>query len=212
MGHGQKMISRRQIMLGTAAALLAPAQTQAREPHYISPYEESKVDYKYRKREVKFETSEPPGTIVVDTRKKFLYFVLPGGKAIRYGIGVGSKYSRWSGEAKIYRMAKWPTWKPTPEMFARSKRYEQWKDGMPGGPDNPLGSRALYLLVDGVDKGYRIHGTPLPETIGKATTQGCFRMLNKDVIELAGRVEIGTRVVVLPHDLSQRKKPSAPPN
>jgi lipoprotein-anchoring transpeptidase ErfK/SrfK len=194
-------LSRRHILFTLAFAGL-PARAQglyADEPFKISPYDEGRVEYKFRKREVKFKTTEPPGTIIVDTRKKFLYYVLADGKAMRYGIGVGSHYTRWSGEAKIYRTAKWPTWTPTQEMFARSKRFEEWKDGMPGGPDNPLGSRALYLLNDGVDKGYRIHGTPLPETIGQATTSGCFRMLNADVIELAGRIEIGTRVVVLPH-------------
>jgi lipoprotein-anchoring transpeptidase ErfK/SrfK len=199
-------LTRRHLLSGLAL-LVAPTSVLAKtvhplhknEPHLISIYDEGRVEYKFRKREVPFKTPEPPGTIVVDTRKKFLYYILGDGKAVRYGIGVGSQYSRWSGEAKIYRTAKWPRWTPTPEMFARSKHYEKWKDGMEGGPDNPLGSRALYLLVDGVDKGYRIHGTPLPETIGKATTQGCFRMLNADVIDLSNRVKIGTRVVVMPH-------------
>jgi lipoprotein-anchoring transpeptidase ErfK/SrfK len=194
-------ISRRHILFATLLGVM-PAQATTLfpdEPHKVSPYENNRVEYKYRQREVKFETTEPPGTIVIDTRKKFLFLVLPDGKAMRYGIGVGSQYTRWSGEATIYRTAKWPRWNPTPEMFERSKHYLKWKDGMDGGPDNPLGSRALYLLVDGVDKGYRIHGTPLPETIGQATTSGCFRMLNGAVIDLANRVKVGTRVVVLPH-------------
>ena len=193
------MITRRHFLFAAAVLTAGANAARAIEPHYISPYDESKVEYKFRKREVKFETKEPPGTVVIDTRKKFLFYVLPGGKAIRYGIGVGSQYTRWSGVATIYRTAKWPTWTPTPEMLARHKHYEEWKDGMPGGPDNPLGSRALYLLNDGADKGYRIHGTPAPYTIGKATTSGCFRMLNADVIDLANRVKVGTRVVVLPH-------------
>lgn len=194
-------LTRRHVLLLPAVAAL-PAQATTLfpdEPHKISPYDEGRVEYKFRKRRVKFNTVEPAGTIIVDTRKKFLYYVVGGGEAVRYGIGVGSAFSRWSGEATIYRTANWPTWTPTPEMLKRSKNYEKWRSGMPGGPDNPLGSRALYLLVEGVDKGYRIHGTPLPETIGKATTQGCFRMLNADVIDLAKRVDIGTRVVVLPH-------------
>lgn len=197
--------NRRQFLFSLPWFALLSHGARAEEPHHISPYDEGKVEYKFRKREVKLDTKEPAGSVIVDTRKKFLYFVLPGGRALRYGIGVGSQYTRWSGEAKIYRIAKWPTWRPTPEMFARSKVYQKWKDGMPGGPDNPLGSRALYLMNGGEDKGYRIHGTPVPETIGKATTSGCFRMLNADVIELANRVKVGTRVVVLPHDLSKRK-------
>ena len=191
------ILSRRLFLSSVLASCVAPAVARA-ERFKISPWEEGKVEYKFRRREVKYETKEPAGTIVVDLRKKWLFYVLGGGKAIRYGIGVGSQYTRWSGVATVTRVASWPTWTPTPEMLARHKHYDQWKDGMPGGPDNPLGARAIYLLNEGgVDNSYRIHGSPWPETIGKATTSGCFRMLNKDVVELAGKVKKGTRVVVL---------------
>jgi lipoprotein-anchoring transpeptidase ErfK/SrfK len=194
-------LSRRTLVLSSLAAAFAPAvAVQAAEPFHISPYEEDKVEYKYRQREMSFKTNEAPGTIVVDMKKRFLYFVLPGGKAIRYGIGVGSSATRWSGTATISRMAKWPKWTPTEEMMSKHEHYDQWKDGMPGGLDNPLGARALYLINEGgKDNQYRIHGTPAPYTIGKATTSGCFRMLNAAVIDLAKRVKVGTKVVVLPY-------------
>lgn len=191
------LFSRRTLLSFVLASSFAPVAVQA-EPYRISPYDEGKVEYKYRRREVDYKTDEPPGTIVVDLRKKYLYFVLPKGRAIRYGIGVGSQYTRWSGVATISRKSKWPTWTPTPEMLARHKHYDKWKGGMAGGPDNPLGARALYLLNEGgKDNSYRIHGTPWPETIGKATTSGCFRMLNADVVELYDKVMAGTKVVVL---------------
>jgi lipoprotein-anchoring transpeptidase ErfK/SrfK len=142
--------------------------------------------------------------VVVDTQKYFLYLVQPQGRAIRYGIGVGRTGTRWSGVAEVARKAPWPTWTPTADMLARHANYAQWKGGMPGGPDNPLGARAIYLLNDGKDNQFRIHGTPVPTTIGQATTSGCFRMLNVDVIDLYDRVEVGTRVVVLPRVASKR--------
>ena len=190
----------RRTFLSTIVAAAVPATAWAGEPFHISPYEADKVEYKYRQREVPFKTSEAPGTIVVDMKKRFLYYVLPGGKAIRYGIGVGSSATRWSGNATISRMAKWPKWTPTEEMLSKHTTYDQWKDGMAGGLDNPLGARALYLINEGgVDNQYRIHGTPAPQSIGKATTSGCFRMLNTAVIDLYNRVKVGTKVVVLPY-------------
>jgi lipoprotein-anchoring transpeptidase ErfK/SrfK len=188
----------RRLFLAGMVGVAFPGRGMANEPFRISPYDEGKVEYKFRRREVDFKTTEPPGTIVVDLRKRFLFLVLPKNRAIRFGIGVGSQYTRWSGTATISRKTRWPTWTPTPDMLARHKHYAKWKDGMPGGPDNPLGARALYLLNEGgVDNHFRIHGSPWPETIGKATTSGCFRMLNVDVVDLYNRVEVGTRVVVL---------------
>lgn len=192
-------LNRRSLLLSTLSGLV-PAPTRAAEPFHIPVYEEQKVEFKFRQQDVKFKTDEPPGTIVVDMRKRFLFYVLPGGKAIRYGIGVGSSATRWSGNATVARMAKWPKWTPTEEMMSKHEHYDQWKNGMPGGLDNPLGARALYLLNEGgVDKQYRIHGTPAPYTIGQATTSGCFRMLNTSIIDLYNRVKVGTRVVVLPY-------------
>lgn len=193
-------LSRRTLLLSPIAAAFVPAVARADEPFHISPYEEDKVEYKFRKRIVDFKTDEAPGTIVVDMKRRFLFLVQPGGKAIRYGIGVGSSATRWSGTATIARMAKWPKWTPTEEMMSKHEHYDQWKDGMPGGLDNPLGARALYLLNEGgKDNQYRIHGTPAPYTIGQATTSGCFRMLNTAVIDLYNRVKVGTKVVVLPY-------------
>ena len=199
------MTLNRRTVFSAWATLACIVPAFAAEQFRISPYDVGKVPYKYQRREMPFKSDEPPGTIIVDTQKKFLYFILPGGRAIRYGIGVGSVYTRWTGLATVARKSKWPTWTPTPEMLARHKHYDQWKDGMPGGPDNPLGARALYLLNEGgVDNSYRIHGTPAAHTIGQATTSGCFRMLNVDVADLYDRVNVGTRVVVLAKDKKKR--------
>ena len=188
----------RRLFLAALCGATFPHVSLAAERFHVSPYDEGKVEYKFRRREVAYKSPEPTGTVVVDLRKRFLFYVLPKGRAIRYGIGVGSQYTRWSGVATINRKTKWPTWTPTREMLARHKHYSKWAKGMAGGPDNPLGARALYLLNEGgVDNQFRIHGSPWPETIGKATTSGCFRMLNADVIDLYDRVTLGTRVVVL---------------
>jgi lipoprotein-anchoring transpeptidase ErfK/SrfK len=192
------------LLLSLSAVAAGPATIAAEEPFPVFKSEPEQLEYRFRKREVGFETTEAPGTIIVDTQRFFLYFVLPGGRAIRYGIGVGRAGMRWTGTATIARKAKWPTWTPTGEMLERHVNYAQWKDGMPGGPDNPLGARAMYLLNDGKDNQFRIHGTPVPKTIGQATTSGCFRMLNIDVIDLYDRVNVGTRVVVLPREASKR--------
>jgi lipoprotein-anchoring transpeptidase ErfK/SrfK len=171
--------------------------SRAAEPFTVFASDAEQVEYKYRKREVDYQTTEPAGSIVVDTKHKYLYFTLGNNRAMRYGIGVGREGALWAGGATVKRKAKWPTWTPTPEMLAIHENYKQWINGMPGGPDNPLGARAMYLIQDsGIDQSFRIHGTPAPKTIGQAATSGCFRMLNIDVIDLYDRVEIGTRVVV----------------
>jgi lipoprotein-anchoring transpeptidase ErfK/SrfK len=196
--------NRRSVLAGLVTFVASPAAVWAEEPFPVFKSDPEQIPYKFRKREVAFKTAEPPGTIVVDSQRFFLYLVLPGNQAIRYGIGVGRRGARWTGEAKIARKAKWPMWTPTGEMLERHVNYAQWKEGMPGGPDNPLGARAMYLLNDGKDNQFRIHGTPLPTTIGQATTSGCFRMLNVDVIDLYDRVDVGTRVVVMKRDPSKR--------
>ncbi len=157
-----------------------------------------KVSRRFRRKEVAYETSEVPGTIIVDVDARQLYFTLPGGRAQRYGIGVGKQGFEWSGAAVIRRKAKWPRWVPPKEMVARDHLAAQWASGMPGGPDNPLGARALYLYQGEVDTLYRIHGTSQPQSIGKAVSSGCIRLLNADVADLFERVPIGTKVVVLP--------------
>ena len=152
----------------------------------------------YRRQIVNFETREKPGTIVVNPRQHFLYYVLGDGKAIRYGIGVGREGFGWNGTVSIGRKAEWPTWTPPPEMVAREKaRGRILPAQMAGGPQNPLGARALYLYRGGNDTLYRIHGTSEPWTIGLNVSSGCIRMLNKDVVDLYNRTKVGAKVVVL---------------
>ena len=172
------------------AAALAPEQFA------ISQDEIKKVPSRYRRKIVAYHGGERPGTIVVDTASRYLYLIQPGGKAIRYGIGVGRQGFSWSGGAIIRRKAKWPRWTPPAEMVARDSYAAKWKDGMPGGPTNPLGARALYLFQGDVDTLYRIHGTYQAESIGKAVSSGCIRLLNADVADLYERVGIGTPVIV----------------
>jgi lipoprotein-anchoring transpeptidase ErfK/SrfK len=187
-----------------AACLALPAavgfgRAEANEPFPVFASDLEDVPYKFRKQEVDYKTSEAPGTIVVDTKKRFLYFVLGKGRALRYGIGVGKEGFTWSGEAKVGRMAKWPKWTPTAEQIQRISFYAKWKDGMPPGPRNPLGARAIYLYRDGKDLLYRIHGSSEPSTIGKRVSSGCLRMVDTEVIDLYKRVKVGTRVVVFDH-------------
>ena len=144
-----------------------------------------------QRRTVDYPTNEVPGTIIVDTPNTYLYYVLPGGKAIRYGIGVGREGFTWAGVKSVERKAEWPDWTPPPEMIARSPYLPRF---MAGGATNPLGARAMYLS----GTFYRIHGTNAPATIGSRATAGCIRMANDDVIDLYDRVKVGTKVVVLP--------------
>jgi lipoprotein-anchoring transpeptidase ErfK/SrfK len=144
-----------------------------------------------RRQEVAFPTKEPPGTLVVDTPNTYLYYVLGGGRAIRYGVRVGRDGFTWTGVQKITRKAEWPDWHPPPEMIDRQPYLPRF---MAGGPGNPLGARAMYLG----STVYRIHGTNQPSTIGKFVSSGCIGMLNDDVTDLFDRVKVGTRVVVLP--------------
>jgi lipoprotein-anchoring transpeptidase ErfK/SrfK len=147
--------------------------------------------------EVDYPTAEAPGTIVIDTKGPFLYLVEGGGRATRYGIAIGREGFGWTGTGTIARTARWPRWTPPPEMIERDPSLEKWRDGQPGGVNNPLGARALYIYFGGQDSGYRIHGTNTPRSIGWAASSGCFRMLNQDVIDLYDRVAIGAKVVVL---------------
>jgi len=154
---------------------------------------------RYRgKQIVDYETKEPPGTIIIDTRKRALYHVQPGGKALAYGVGVGRRGFRWSGTAHIGRKTEWPAWHPPKEMIKRERRRgKKLPDRMEGGPENPLGARALYLFQGEKDTLYRIHGTNAPKTIGRALSSGCIRMLNEEVIHLYDHVQIGAKVIVL---------------
>jgi lipoprotein-anchoring transpeptidase ErfK/SrfK len=147
---------------------------------------------------VSFSTSEKPGTIIVKTSERALYYVLGGGKAVRYGVAVGKEGFSWSGIARIGRKVVNPPWTPPAEMIERKPELEEWADGMPGGiPENPLGVRAMYLYKGKSDTLFRIHGTNVPSSIGTAASSGCIRMLNSEVIELFGRARIGTKVIVI---------------
>ncbi|CAX22374.1 putative L,D-transpeptidase catalytic domain (YkuD) [Methylorubrum extorquens DM4] len=168
------------------------------EPFPVEAVDPRNLKARNLRRLVDYPTKELPGTLVVDPHGRFLYLVMEGGKAMRYGVGVGKAGFEFTGEATVARKASWPRWTPTPDMIRRDPtRNGRWAGGMPGGDRNPLGARALYLFKDGKDTLYRIHGTTEPWSIGEAVSSGCIRMLNQDVIDLHRRVPTGTKVVVL---------------
>jgi lipoprotein-anchoring transpeptidase ErfK/SrfK len=166
------------------------------EEFRVAPVDLRTIPSRLHRRKVADPTGEKPGTIVVDPGQRYLYLVLPDGEAMRYGIGVGRQGFSWNGSATIQMKRKWPDWYPPLEMQRRDPRVRAFAGGMPGGPANPLGARAMYLYKNGKDTLYRIHGTNEPHTIGRAMSSGCIRMLNADVIDLYDRVPIGTKVVV----------------
>ena len=161
------------------------------------------VDPAYRRSAVSYATRHPPGTIVVDPSEHFLYLVEPGGRALRYGVGVGGEGFGWSGVATVHSKQEWPDWRPTNEYLQRRPEVRPNLNaldnglGMVGGPANPLGARALYLWQGNKDTLYRIHGTNEPWTIGQNVSAGCIRLTNEDVIDLYERAPVGTKVVVL---------------
>lgn len=157
----------------------------------------SHIDPAYLRKFGDYATDEMPGTVIVDTAKRVLFLTLPEGKAIRYGVGIGRAGFAWSGRAIIHHKKEWPTWTPPSEMIARQPELEVWRNGMPPGLENPLGARALYIFQNGKDTLYRLHGTGQPETIGKAVSSGCVRLLHQDVIDLYNRVPDHTPIVVL---------------
>jgi lipoprotein-anchoring transpeptidase ErfK/SrfK len=184
-------------------ASMAPEQREQRALFSALPPEDrpetgpaKSLPPQFRRTAVDYRTTEPAGTIIVDTAHTYLYLVLGNGKAMRYGIGVGREGFTWSGAEKVTRMAEWPDWHPPEEMIARQPYLPRF---MAGGEGNPLGARALYLG----QTLYRIHGTNQPSTIGTFVSSGCIRLTNDDITDLYGRVQVGTRVVVLP---------STPPN
>src|SRR3954453_17038480 len=165
------------------AALASGGAADLNEPSAIKP--------DLRRQLVNYRTQAAAGTIVIDTAQTLLYYVLGDGTAIRYGIGVGRDGFAWAGSEVVTRKAEWPDWTPPQEMIARQPYLPRW---MAGGEGNPLGARAIYLG----STVYRIHGTNMPETIGHKVSSGCIRMLNADVIDLYGRVNVGTQILVLP--------------
>ena len=187
----------------------APAQAWAdtvapprRPAAYVSLYAAPRIDVapearpaqepapEFRRQEVDFTTTEPPGAVIIDTNSKFLYLVEPDGRALRYGVGVGRPGFEWAGVKHVSRKAEWPDWTPPPEMLLRRPELPRHMDG---GPGNPLGARALYLG----SSMYRIHGTNEPCTIGQNVSSGCIRMMNDDVTDLYDRIKVGTKVTVM---------------
>jgi lipoprotein-anchoring transpeptidase ErfK/SrfK len=180
------------VMAGCTYQSTPDPQLSARDSEWmklVPPAEEDRIFARYL---VDDPTGEAPGTIVVDTKKRLLHLVLPGGKAMRYGVAVGDEAYGWTGVARVARKAEWPDWNPPPEMKKRWPHVRFTK----GGPENPLGARALYLYEGNRDTLYRIHGTNEPEKIGRAVSSGCIRMRNIDVVDLYNRVQSGATVIV----------------
>ncbi|MDR3408713.1 MAG: L,D-transpeptidase [Methylovirgula sp.] len=184
------------------AAMYSGAQDGTFE---VPPVKLSQIKKGFMRKLVDYQTVEQPGTIVVDPAKRYLYHVLPNGKAMRYGVGVGREGFLWSGTAEIHSKQEWPDWYPPKEMIAREPELRKQLDqlqsgiGMHGGPRNPLGARAMYLWQGDKDTLYRIHGTVEPWSIGTNASSGCIRMINQDVIDLYAQTPVGTKVVVLGH-------------
>ena len=187
------------LLLATIAVLagcnykgIPDPQVSARDAEWMARVPKAEDDPRFGRYVIDDPTGEAPGTIVVDTKERQLYLVLPNRKAIRYGVAVGDEAYGWTGTARIARKAEWPDWNPPAEMKARWPHVQYTK----GGPDNPLGARALYLYEGNKDTLYRIHGTNEPEKIGHAVSSGCIRMRNIDVIDLYNRVPANTKVIV----------------
>lgn len=158
------------------------------------------IEPQFLRQLVQYATSEPVGTIIVDTANRYLFLVQEAGTAIRYGVGIGKDGFAWNGRARVQWKQQWPKWTPPDDMIARKPELAQFSadnGGMPPSLENPLGARALYIFKDGIDTLYRIHGTPEYWSIGKAVSSGCVRMMHQDVIDLYDRVPAGTPVVVL---------------
>jgi lipoprotein-anchoring transpeptidase ErfK/SrfK len=168
------------------------------EPYPVPAVDLHQINPVYWRQIVPNETGEGPGTVVVDSGNKFLYWTQPDGSAVRYGIGVGREGFGWDGVANIPRKAEWPVWTPPEEMIGRQPELEEYRNGMPPGIANPLGARAMYLYQGKQDTLYRLHGTNEAYSIGNNVSSGCVRLVNQDVIDLYNRVPVGTRVVVRP--------------
>ncbi len=206
MGPERPTIARRDMVAGLLAGGMVTAlggctgMPGILEP---APAVQQQADPAFARKVVAYPTPEPPGTIVVDPGSHFLYLVQPGGQAIRYGVGVGGEGFGWSGIATIHTKQEWPDWYPPPEMLARKPELREHMAqlqsgiGMRGGPDNPIGARALYLWQGKRDTLYRIHGTNEPSTIGRNVSSGCIRLTNEDIVDLYDRTPVGTKVVVL---------------
>lgn len=228
MSYNLKSVQRRKFLTGSASLLglavtgcsttdaLNPVPEAPKAPSiapsYVAAYgpmpqerfpipavDLEKVPQQFWRRQVDYTTPYPVGTIIVDTSSFFLYLVQEGGKAMRYGVGLGRAGFSWSGEGRIAWKQEWPKWTPPAEMIGREPELEKWSaenGGMPPGLDNPLGARALYIFQGNVDTLYRIHGSPEYWTIGKAVSSGCVRLMNQDIIDLYSRVPKGSVLIV----------------
>jgi lipoprotein-anchoring transpeptidase ErfK/SrfK len=187
------MTSFRTILLAASAVVALTMSVGVKQTFAETKYNFSakpwSLEKKFHKQEVGYSSKEAPGTIIISTRRRYLYFILGGGRAIRYGIGVGRSGFKWSGSEQITRKAEWPEWRPPAEM---RQREPDLPVVMPGGEDNPLGARALYLG----NTLYRIHGTAQPWTIGTSVSSGCIRLTNDNVIDLYQRTKVGAKVIV----------------
>jgi lipoprotein-anchoring transpeptidase ErfK/SrfK len=209
-------MNRRTLLAGACASLAGAVLTEYAdaaplglygpvrgEPFPIPAAPLSRINPAYLRARVSVRTGEPPGTIVIDPHRRYLYLVEGAGTALRYGVGVGRQGFAWSGTATINSKQHWPDWYPPKEMIERQPELKrqvvelQSGLGVPGGPRNPLGARALYLWQNNKDTLYRIHGTTEPWTIGRSVSSGCIRMINQDAIDLYNRVPVGTKVVVM---------------
>lgn len=194
------------------AKLIEGVYSAKADPQFTVPaVPVEKVPQEFQRQTVAYETDQPAGTIIINPAARHLYLVTGKNKAVRYGIAVGRAGFQWSGEAMITGRKTWPTWTPPKEMIERKPELAKWEKGQPGGLENPLGARALYLTTNGVDYGYRIHGTPEWNSIGKNASSGCIRMINQDVMDLFDRVPDGTKVVVLNADGSMPHGLTLPP-
>jgi len=206
MNRGGLMNFRTKACIALLAAALAgcnmtgtPDPTlNAKDKEFLSLVSKGDVGGEYGRFIVDDPTGAAPGTITIDTFKNFLYYSMPNKKAIRYGVATGNEAAGWSGEATVGKMAEWPHWMPPADMLERwpHLRPTAAAGGLPGGPDNPLGARALYLFQGNKDTMYRIHGTNEPDKIGQKVSSGCIRMRDIDAIDLYNRVHVGTQVVV----------------
>lgn len=169
-----------------------------RDQEFLALAPKADIPSQFQRYKVEDPTGQAPGTVVVDTKHMLLYYVLPHGMAMRYGIAAGSEAAGWTGTATVGRKEEWPHWMPPSDMLKRWPHLQPTADagGLPGGPENPLGARAMYLFQGNKDTLYRIHGTNEPDQIGQAVSSGCIRMSNIDAIDLYNRVKVGTKVIV----------------
>src|SRR5262245_36561196 len=193
-------IARRGLLLGGLSLMVSGCMSSLQDAGSISAYAfptPPGPPPQFRRQRVQYSGSEEPGSIVVNVSERFLYAVEDGGWATRFGVAVGEKGLTFKGKAKVGRKEEWPSWTPTADMMERKPRLLQYAGGVPGGPQNPLGARALYLYQGGRDTMFRIHGTNEPWLIGTEVSNGCIRLTNDDIIELYDRSPLGTPVLVI---------------